>query len=95
MIIGVKENVIFEDRTAILVPGDILLLYTDGVTEAADSNGEMFGIDRLANLLENIHKEPLQNIIDTIYRSIISYSGTNRLDDDVSLVAMRVEQFAQ
>jgi len=92
MIIGVQENVVFEDRTALLAPGDILLLYTDGVTETADSNGEMFGADRLADLLINIHKEPLQNIIDTIYRSIISFSGSNRLDDDVSIVAMRVDQ---
>jgi sigma-B regulation protein RsbU (phosphoserine phosphatase) len=91
MIIGVKENVLFEDRTTLLNPGDILLLYTDGVTESADNNGELFGVDRLANLLEDVHGESLLNIVDTIYRSIISFSGTSRLADDVSIVALRVE----
>ncbi len=91
MIIGVKENVNFEDRATLLDPGDILLLYTDGVTEAANIDEEAFGIERLAALLEDIHDEPLQQIIDAIYRSIISFSGTNRLADDVSIVAMRVE----
>jgi sigma-B regulation protein RsbU (phosphoserine phosphatase) len=91
MIIGVKDDVTFEVKSEILDPGDILLLYTDGVTEAQDLNGEMFGMDRLATLLESVHDDPLQNIIDVIYRSVVSFSGSNRLSDDVSLVAMRVE----
>jgi sigma-B regulation protein RsbU (phosphoserine phosphatase) len=91
MIIGVKEDVKFEDRSTLLDPGDILLMYTDGVTETANIDGELFGVDRLAELLESVHDEPLQNIIDVIYRSIISFSETNRLADDVSLVAMRIE----
>lgn len=91
MIIGVKENVLFEDKTALLDPGDILLLYTDGVTESANPDGEMFGADRLADLLESIHDEPLLNIVDTIYRNVITFSGSHQLADDVSIVAMRVE----
>lgn len=91
MIIGVKENVLFEDRTTLLDPGDILLLYTDGVTEAVNNDDEMYGVSRLATLLESIHDEPLQNIIDIIYRDIINFSGSNQLADDVSIVAMRVD----
>lgn len=91
MIIGVTDDVKFEDKATLLDPGDILLLYTDGVTESADKNGELFGVERLANLLQTVHDEPLQKIIDTIYSNIINFSGANSLADDVSLVAMRVE----
>lgn len=92
MILGVKDDVIFENKSILLNAGDILLLYTDGVTEAAAADGELFGIERLSELLANTHEEPLQNIIDLIYREIVSFSAGKPLSDDVSIVAMRVEQ---
>jgi sigma-B regulation protein RsbU (phosphoserine phosphatase) len=91
MIIGVKDNIIFEDRSIMLDAGDILLLYTDGVTEASADNGELFGVERLAKILEDAHEEPLQSIIDRIYRDVISFSGEKPLSDDVSIVALRIE----
>ncbi|HXC92457.1 MAG TPA: SpoIIE family protein phosphatase, partial [Geobacteraceae bacterium] len=45
MILGVKNDVVFEDKSILLDPGDILLLYTDGLTEASNSEDEMFGIE--------------------------------------------------
>jgi sigma-B regulation protein RsbU (phosphoserine phosphatase) len=92
MIIGVKDGVIFEDKSIMLNAGDILLLYTDGVTEAAADDGEMFGIERLGTILAEYHHEPIQQIIDHIYREVISFSGGKPLTDDVSMVAFRVEQ---
>lgn len=91
MIIGIKEDVYFENKSVLLNTGDILLLYTDGVTEAAAADGEMFGSERLGEILSEAHGEPLQNIIDLIYREVISFSGGTPLYDDVSIVAMRVE----
>jgi sigma-B regulation protein RsbU (phosphoserine phosphatase) len=92
MIIGVKEDVLFENRSVYLSSGDILLLYTDGVTEAATDDGEMFGMDRLEKILAEIHEEALQNILDYIYREVIRFSGEKPLTDDVSMVALRIEQ---
>ena len=91
MIIGVKEDVFFENKSILLNAGDILLLYTDGVTETSAEDGEMFGIERLGRILSGAHAEPLQNMIDLIYREVISFSGGRPLADDVSIVAMRVE----
>jgi len=91
MIIGVKEDVLFENRSILLHSGDILLLYTDGVTEASTDDGEMFGMERLENILAEIHEEPLQNILDFIYREVIRFSGGKPLTDDVSMVALRIE----
>lgn len=92
MIIGVKEDVYFENRSIMLNAGDILLLYTDGVTEALTDDGEMFGIERLGEILAETHEEPLQNIIDHIYREVIRFSDDKPLSDDVSMVALRIEQ---
>jgi sigma-B regulation protein RsbU (phosphoserine phosphatase) len=91
MILGVKDDVVFEDRSILLDPGDILLLYTDGLTETSNSEGEMFGIERLSTFLSEMHEEPLQLIIDTIYREVINFAEGAALSDDISIVAMRVE----
>jgi sigma-B regulation protein RsbU (phosphoserine phosphatase) len=74
-----------------LTAGDILLLYTDGVTEAATDDHELFGIERLEILLAEIHGEPLQKIVDHIYQEVISFSGGQPLSDDVTMVALRIE----
>lgn len=92
LIIGVKEDVFFEEKSILLDPGDILLLYTDGLTESTNSDGEMFGIDRLITLLKELSNEPIQTIIDSIYRNMIGFTENRPLADDVSIVAMRVEQ---
>jgi sigma-B regulation protein RsbU (phosphoserine phosphatase) len=92
MILGVKEDVLFENRSILLNAGDILLLYTDGVTEASAVDGELFGMERLGRILAESHEEPLQLIIELIYREVISFSDGRPLADDVSIVAMRVEQ---
>lgn len=91
MIIGVKENVLFENRSILLNAGDILLLYTDGVTEAAADDGELFGIERLSSILADNHEDSVQNIINHIYLEVISFSGGKPLIDDVSMVALRIE----
>lgn len=92
LIIGVKEDVFFEEKSILLDPGDILLLYTDGLTETVNSEGEMYGLERLGDLLSDIHREPLQNMIDIIYRDMINFAGNFDLTDDVSIVVIRMER---
>jgi sigma-B regulation protein RsbU (phosphoserine phosphatase) len=92
LIIGVKEDVFYEEKSILLDPGDVLLLYTDGLTETTNSEGEMYGLERLGSLLATIHETPLQSMIDTIYRDMIGFAGNLDLADDVSIVAIRVER---
>lgn len=72
-----------------LEPGDIVLLYTDGVTEARSASGEQFGLDRLTALLENSGDLPMQALIDRIYDAVEAHAA--ELDDDVTLLAFRRE----
>jgi hypothetical protein len=70
-----------------LAPGDIVLLYTDGVTEARAKNGEQFGLDRLTTLLENSSDLPIAALIDRVYQAVDQHAEV--LDDDVTLLAFR------
>ncbi|MBF0626055.1 MAG: serine/threonine-protein phosphatase [Magnetococcales bacterium] len=70
--------------TGFLEPGDRLVFYTDGVTEAADAQGELFGAERLEQLLATITLEdrPLEDVM----RALEDYCGGRQLADDITLV---------
>ncbi|MBK9578468.1 MAG: serine/threonine-protein phosphatase [Fibrobacterota bacterium] len=70
-------------------PGDTLLLYTDGITEAEDAQGELYGMDRLKeNIVEFGDQEPSQ-IIARLLATQSSFSGPATRPDDLTLVVIR------
>lgn len=90
LILGVRREFPYEEETVDFAPGDILLLYTDGIIEANDQNGEMFGENRLIELLQESHALPAQALIDRIFNQVRLFTGSQGFSDDVSLVVMRV-----
>lgn len=90
LIIGVKTSVIFEERNVLLVSGDVLLFYTDGLTEAYDTSGEMFGVERVCTHLGTVAHLSAREIIDSIYDEVFRFTGSNTLQDDISLVVLKI-----
>ena len=71
-----------------LDPGDSLLLYSDGVTEAADSDGNDFGEARLVRILRESCAPDAHELVREIVKAVSAFSGTS-LADDVTVVAIR------
>ncbi|HTP32027.1 MAG TPA: SpoIIE family protein phosphatase [Candidatus Acidoferrales bacterium] len=71
-----------------LRPGDTLLLYSDGVTEAGADSGEDFGEERLIHALRVNHRQPAQPLVEAIVHDVQEFSGAAR-SDDVTVVALR------
>jgi Na+/proline symporter/serine phosphatase RsbU (regulator of sigma subunit) len=90
MILGIKPDIEFEQRQTSLAPGDILLLYTDGVTEAENSRGDFFGTLRLQALINEYQHLPAGELIDQILEQIRIFTGNRHFNDDVTLVAMKI-----
>jgi sigma-B regulation protein RsbU (phosphoserine phosphatase) len=67
--------------------GDVVLLYTDGVTEARSAQGQQFGLERLTALLENSGDLPMDALVERLYRAVAAHA--KELDDDVTLLAFR------
>jgi sigma-B regulation protein RsbU (phosphoserine phosphatase) len=89
LILGVKKGVAFEEKTLSLHAGDVLLLYTDGVTEARNPQGEFFGVPRLRELLmAHAHVSP-PVLIETIMGELGRFCQSRSFEDDVSLVALK------
>jgi sigma-B regulation protein RsbU (phosphoserine phosphatase) len=70
-----------------LAPGDLMLLYTDGITEAKNAKGVQFGDERLASVLEDNRAEPVAVVRDRVVEAVQAWQHVQ--DDDISLVVLR------
>jgi len=91
LILGVRREFPYEQEYIDLRPGDVLLLYTDGIIEAANHLNELFGEERLAELLRESHHLEPQELIERIFQQVRMFTGVHGFNDDVSLVVMAVE----
>ena len=69
--------------------GDMVVLHTDGVTEAENSKGELFGFDRLLEDARRLHGGTAQEVVAGILDDLMAYIGTHKIHDDITLVVMR------
>lgn len=90
LILGVKRSVIFEEQSIELMKGDVVLFYTDGLTEATNPGGEMFENERICNHLRSVSQQPVQEIIDSFYEAIADFTASTTLQDDISLVVLKI-----
>jgi len=65
-------------------------MYTDGLTEAANADGELFGEERLCQLLEASETLPPAEIIESLLNQIRLFTGNRHFNDDVSLVVLKI-----
>ncbi len=70
-------------------PGETLVLYSDGVTETTNPQGEEFGIDRLVELLVFHRKRPLDELWEEVERELTRYSQSAVPSDDRTLVIIQ------
>jgi phosphoserine phosphatase RsbU/P len=87
--VGLIPEAGYAASSVTLQPGDTLVLYSDGVTEAMDPNEQMFGVDRLRGLLVGQHDKPLEELQKTILDSVQAFSGSAHQADDITLVLAR------
>jgi len=75
------------DSTEYLEPGDVLVLYTDGVTEARNHLHEQFGIARLRRVIETCHAQPVQEICASVIEAVRAWAPSQ--DDDMTVFVGR------
>ena len=83
-------NELYEDRSVCLGAGDRLYIYSDGVPEAMNPAGELFGNARLLEAIVQGRSKPLQENVATLLREITQWHGAERPHDDISILAVEV-----
>jgi sigma-B regulation protein RsbU (phosphoserine phosphatase) len=90
--LGVREGEIYDQISVPFDPGDLLLFFSDGITEARNSSGELFGYQRLEECVASNGQLQPEALVEAIRKSVFTFSGSNRLTDDLTTVAVRVEE---
>lgn len=87
--IGVSGlDVKFQVLRKTMKPGDVLVLYTDGISETENTNGEPFGKERIMQVLERV-KGSAKEIADAIFDDLKAFAGFENLDDDITILVMK------
>ena len=89
MVIGLMENEPFRVCRDRLAPGECLVIYSDGVSEAMDEADECFSIERLGTVLEQAPRESSRSIAGAILAAVTAYQGTARQSDDITILTLR------
>ena len=87
--IGVLSGSRFQARGVTLEPGDLLCIYSDGITEAESPEDEEFGTARLLALLREHGRRPLAEVLEAIQAATGSFSAGLPQGDDQTLVLLR------
>ncbi len=89
IVLGAIEDIRLEEKVVTLRPGDVLVLYTDGVTEAITLEEVDFGEERLADVVSRCHAQHPNEIIGSIVAGVTEFVGDAPQHDDFALIVIK------
>lgn len=87
--LGILENAAYDEATHHLRPGDQIVFYTDGITEAHNASGEMFGVERLDGVLEAC-RPAAEALIQAVLEAVDAFSAGRPPDDDRTMLIAKI-----
>lgn len=92
MPLGIEMGLGYAEGTIDLEPDDLLFMYTDGVTEAANSKGDEFDLKRLRNIVVSNRGRTPEELAGLVIDSVKRFVGDNRFRDDLTMLIARIER---
>ncbi len=90
LVLGVKRDIDFHERSVELAPGDRLLFYTDGITETQNRQGDFFGVERLCNVFRRHRALSPEALIQAALADVRAFHGAAQASDDIAMVVADV-----
>jgi len=90
--LGVSQKSAYQKFQRAITPGQIILIGTDGIWEAQNHAGEMFGKDRFKNVIREHANESASRIIDAVLGGLDDFQQSRQKEDDVTLVVIKIEK---
>jgi len=87
--LGVMEEVPYKEQTVELLPGDSLLLFTDGAFEIRNARDQLLGVNGLTRILTNLDYPRRQLNMDELQEELLKFSNEIRLQDDITIIEVR------
>ncbi|MDO5572496.1 MAG: PP2C family protein-serine/threonine phosphatase [bacterium] len=90
LFLAARKKIRYEETTMQLSSGDMLLLYTDGLTEAMDPDNQQYGNDRLEHFLNSHENHDVKQLIDMLYQDVKDFVRDAEPSDDLTMLLMKV-----
>ena len=87
---GQRFEEVLVEHSRMIKPGDVIVLYTDGITEAMDSAGEFFGDAALARVVSAQHHLDAAGIRERVVRDVKAFVGDVEPHDDMTMVVIKI-----
>lgn len=88
-LLGVLDNIVLDEVTIPLQSGSVMVIYTDGVTEAANERKEFFGEEGLIEAVESSDEMQPDVLLERIWEAVQTFQGAASNEDDITLLAIR------
>jgi sigma-B regulation protein RsbU (phosphoserine phosphatase) len=92
MAIGLMSGRLYEAQERQLAPGDVLVMYTDGITEAFNGDRQMFGQERLVEAVQTHPAASAQELLEAIEAAVAAFAGSTPQSDDITVLTLRCLQ---
>jgi sigma-B regulation protein RsbU (phosphoserine phosphatase) len=89
LVLGIRDQIDYEEETIALRPGDLLLIYSDGIIEAMNSWQEEFGEERLIAVVQQNRRQPAAVLTERIIQAVKQHAGRAAQSDDITLVVLK------
>ena len=86
--LGIVDDISYVPRSIMLAPGDMLLLYTDGVTEAQNSKSAQFGMERFEEAILEMRDHPARTVVEQVLKRVAEFAKGAPQSDDITCVAV-------
>lgn len=89
-LLGIAKDVDFAEVKLTLQAGDIVVFYTDGITEAQNGAGKMFGVERLGEVVMKLRADDPEMLVAGVLAALSGFAGATRYEDDLTIVVMKL-----
>jgi len=89
IVLGILEGAEYTDVALPVAPGDLIVVYSDGITDASNGEGDPFGVDRLIELVNAHVDEPAPALLERILDKVRAHAGDEAQTDDMTLAVVR------
>ncbi len=86
--LGIMAIATYRDDSAKLEPGDLMVLFTDGITEAEDADEEEFGVERVADLISKLSNPTADSVCESILAAVEEFTNGAPMQDDATLLVV-------
>jgi len=88
-LLGAMPSMVFDEHRLQVAPGDMLFVYTDGLTDRRNAAGEFYSLDRIVALMDDAHDADLTTVYDRIFEDVSTFAATDEFRDDIAFIVTR------